>query len=332
MSQRPRVVVTRTLPAPVEARMAELFDVVVNTDDTPMDAAALRAAVSDADVLAPTVTDRIDAQVIAAAGPRLKLIANFGVGHEHIDVAAAHEKGIVVTNTPGVLTDDTADLAMALILAGPRRAFEGAQLMQEGRFPGWSPTWMLGRRVTGKRLGVVGMGRVGQAVAQRARAFGMEIHYHNRRPVSPAIEEALEASYWSSMEQLLSRVDILTLHAPASASTYHLLSRERLALLQPHAFVVNTSRGAVIDEEALADAIDAGALAGAALDVYEAEPAVNPKLLGRPNVALIPHMGSSTLEGRVEMGEKVIINIRVWQDGERPPDRVLPEQASLEAS
>ncbi len=325
-THKPRIVVTRKLPAPVEARMAELFDAQLNADDAPMDAAALKVAIADADVLAPTVTDRIDADIIAAAGPRLKLIANFGAGVDHIDVAAALQRGVTVTNTPGVLTDDTADMTLALILAAPRRIFEGAQLMQRDVFTGWTPTWMLGRRVAGKTLGIVGMGRVGQAVAARARAFGMAVRYHNRRPVSPAIEAALEATYEPSLDALLPQADILTIHTPRTPSTFHLISRARLALLQPHAFVVNTSRGDVIDEDALGDAIDAGGLAGAALDVFEGEPRVNPKLLGRSNVILTPHMSSATLESRLEMGEKVIINIRVWQDGERPPDRVLPEE------
>ncbi len=325
---RPRVVVTRALPQPVQARMAELFDVRLNVDDVPMDDAALVAAMADADVLAPTVTDRIHADLIAAAGPRLKLIANFGVGVDHIDVAAAAARGITVTNTPRVLTDDTADMAMALILAGPRRIFEGAQVLQRGGFQGWSPTWMMGRRVHGKRLAIIGMGRIGQAVAARAQAFGMAIHYHNRRPVSPMIEEALDATYWDDLDALLATADIVTIHTPRTPATYHLFSRERLTRLQPHAFLVNTSRGDVIDEDALGDALAQGRLAGAALDVFEAEPAVSPKLLGRPNVILIPHMSSATLESRVEMGEKVIINIRVWQDGERPPDRILPEETS----
>jgi glyoxylate reductase len=322
--RKPKVVVTRKLPDAVETRMRELFDTELNLDDAPMDAGALAAAMRRADVLACTITDRLDAALLAQAGERLKLIANFGVGVDHIDVSAASARGIIVTNTPGVLTDDTADLTLALILASARRVVEGAAVVQAGEFRGWSPTWMVGRRLRGKRLGIVGMGRIGEAVARRARAFGLAIHYHNRKPVSPRIADELEATYWESLDQMLARTDVISVNCPHTPATYHLLSARRLKLLQPHALVVNTARGEIIDEAALAGMLQRGEIAGAGLDVYEHEPAVNPKLLKLPNVVLLPHMGSATLEGRIDMGEKVIINIRTWMDGHRPPDRVIP--------
>jgi len=323
-ARKPKVIVTRKLPDPVETRMCELFDTELNLTDAPMGRAALVDAMRRADVLAPTITDRIDAGVIAEAGDRLKLIANFGAGVDHIDVTAATAHGITVTNTPGVLTDDTADLTLSLVMAVARRVVEGANVVQAGGFKGWSPTWMLGRRIHGKRLGIIGMGRIGQAVARRARAFGLSIHYHNRKPVSPRIAEELEATYWESLDQMLARMDIVSVNCPHTPATYHLLSARRLKLLQPHAILVNTARGEIIDENALAEMLVAGALAGAGLDVFEFEPAVNPKLLKHPNVVLLPHMSSATFEGRIDMGEKVIINIKTWMDGHRPPDRVIP--------
>ena len=319
-----KVVVTRKLPEPVEARMRELFDVEPRHDDRPMTQDDLAAAVARADVLAPTVTDRIDAAVLARAGASLRLIANFGAGFDHIDVPMANARGIIVTNTPGVLTEDTADMAMTLILAVLRRVVEGARALEAGRFDGWSPTWMMGRRVRGKSLGIVGMGRIGQALARRARAFGLIIHYHNRRPVPAPIAEALEATYWESLDQMLARMDIVSLNCPHTPGAYHLLSARRLKLMPPHAILVNTARGTVVDEAALAERLTQGCLAGAGLDVFEHEPAVDPRLLGLPNVVLLPHLGSATVEGRAEMGDKVIINIKAFQDGHRPPDRVLP--------
>lgn len=304
--------------------MRELFDTELNLSDEPMDREALVMAVQRADAIVPTITDHIDADLIAAAGDKLKLIANFGAGVDHIDVAAANERGIAVTNTPGVLTEDTADLTMALIMAVSRRIVEGANVVQAGHFTGWTPTWMMGRRVNGKRLGIIGMGRIGQAVARRARAFGMQIHYHNRKPVSHVIAEELEATYWESLDQMLARMDIISVNCPHTPATYHLLSARRLKLLQPHAVVVNTARGGIIDEAALADLLAAGAIAGAGLDVFEFEPAINPKLLTQPNAVLLPHLGSATVEARIDMGEKVIINLKTWMDGHRPPDRVIP--------
>jgi glyoxylate reductase len=323
-ARKPKVIVTRKLPDPVETRMRELFDTELNLDDAPMDRQGLIAAARRADVLAPTITDRIDAEVIAEAGDRLKLIANFGAGVDHIDVAAAMARGITVTNTPGVLTEDTADLTLSLIMAVARRVVEGANVLQAGQFTGWSPTWMLGRRIHGKRLGIIGMGRIGQAVARRARAFGLSIHYHNRKPVPPLIAEELEATYWESLDQMLARADIISVNCPHTPATYHLLSARRLRLLQPHAILVNTARGEIINESALADLLTGGAIAGAGLDVFEFEPAVNPRLLKLPNVVLLPHMSSATVEGRIDMGEKVIVNIKTWMDGHRPPDRVIP--------
>ncbi|CAN7146851.1 D-glycerate dehydrogenase [Phenylobacterium sp. LjRoot164] len=323
-ARKPKVIVTRRLPDPVETRMRELFDTELNLDDVPLDREALIKAVQRADAIVPTITDHIDADLIAAAGDKLKLIANFGAGVDHIDVAAANERGIAVTNTPGVLTEDTADLTMALIMAVSRRIVEGANVVQAGEFTGWTPTWMMGRRVNGKRLGIIGMGRIGQAVARRAKAFGMQIHYHNRKPVSHVIAEELEATYWESLDQMLARMDIISVNCPHTPATYHLLSARRLKLLQPHAVVVNTARGGIIDEGALADLLAAGAIAGAGLDVFEFEPAINPKLLTQPNAVLLPHLGSATVEARIDMGEKVIINLKTWMDGHRPPDRVIP--------
>ena len=322
--RKPKVIVTRKLPDAVETRMRELFDAELNLDDIPMDVESLAAAVSRAEVLACTITDRIDSELIARAGPQLKLIANFGVGVDHIDVVAANARGVTVTNTPGVLTDDTADLTMGLILSAARRVVEGANIVQAGEFHGWTPTWMMGRRLSGKRLGIVGMGRIGQALAKRARAFGLAVHYHNRKPVGARIAEELEATYWESLDQMLARTDVISVNCPHTPATYHLLSARRLKLLQPHAIVVNTARGEIIDEAALAGMLQRGEIAGAGLDVYEHEPAINPKLLKLSNVVLLPHMSSATIEGRIEMGEKVIINIRTWMDGHKPPDRVIP--------
>ena len=326
--KRPLVVVTRKLPDSIETRMRELFDTQLNLDDKPMTAAELADTVKNADVLVPTVTDRIDASVLSKAGDKLKLIANYGNGVDHIDVATALSRGITVTNTPGVLTEDTADMTMALILAVPRRLAEGAAMLSEDKpWPGWSPTWMLGHRIWGKRLGIIGMGRIGQAVARRARAFGLQIHYHNRRRVPAKIEEELTATYWESLDQMLVRMDIISVNCPHTPATYHLLSSRRLKLVRPDAYIVNTARGEVIDEETLTKLIETGEIAGAGLDVFEHEPAVNPKLVRLAKagkVTLLPHMGSATIEGRVEMGEKVIINIRAFLDGHKPPDRVLP--------
>ncbi len=304
--------------------MRELFDTELNLTDQPMGQDALLDALQRAEVLVPTITDRIDSRLLSRAGPSLKLIANFGAGVDNIDVATANARGIAVTNTPGVLTEDTADMTMALILASARRVVEGAQVVQTGGFQGWSPTWMMGRRIYGKRLGIVGMGRIGQAVAKRAKAFGLQIHYHNRKPVSPRIEEELEATYWESLDQMLARMDVVSVNCPHTPATFHLLSARRMKLLQPHAILVNTARGEVIDEAALANMLARGEIAGAGLDVYEHEPAINPKLLKLPNVVLLPHMGSATVEGRIDMGEKVIINIKTYMDGHRPPDRVIP--------
>lgn len=324
-ARKPKVIVTRKLPDSVETRMRELFDAELNVSDEPMGRKALIEAIGQCDVLASTITDKIDAGLIEKAGERLKLIANFGAGVDHIDVAAANARGIIVTNTPGVLTEDTADLTLALMMATLRRMIEGANAVQAGEFTGWAPTWMLGRRITGKRLGIVGMGRIGAAVARRAKAFGLQIHYHNRKPVSHVVADELGATYWDSLDQMLARVDIVSVHTPATPATFHLLSARRLKLLQPHAIVINTARGSVIDEHALTELLAEGKVSGAGLDVFEHEPRINPKLLKMPNVVLLPHMASATVEARVDMGEKVIINIKTWMDGHRPPDRVLPQ-------
>ena len=321
--EKPVVVVTRKLPDPIETRMMELFDTRLNRDDQPMTGAELIEACGMADVLVPTVTDRIDKGIMAQAGPRPRLIASFGTGVDHIDLATARERGITVTNTPGVLTEDTADMTMALILAVSRRVAEGERLMRSGEWKGWGPTTMLGHRIWGKRLGILGMGRIGQALARRARGFGLSVHYHNRRRLDSATEAELEATFWESFDQMLAHMDILSVNCPHTPATYHLLSARRLKLLKPHAIVVNTARGEVIDENALTRMLANGEVAGAGLDVFEHEPAVNPKLLGLDNVVLLPHMGSATIDGRIDMGEKVIVNIKTFVDGHKPPDRVI---------
>jgi len=318
------VVVTRRLPEAVEARIGELFDVRLSPDDAPMDRAALVAAMQGADVLVPTITDRIDAGLLGQAGDRLKLIANYGAGVDHIDVATARQRGILVTNTPGVLTEDTADMTMALILAVTRRIPEGLALMQTGDWAGWAPTAMLGGRIAGRRLGILGMGRIGQAVARRANAFGMQVHYHNRRRLRPEVEEALGATWWESLDQMVARMDVVSVNCPHTPGTFHLMNARRLKLMKPSAVLVNTSRGEVVDENALTRMLRAGELAGAGLDVYGNGTDVNPRLRALPNVVLLPHMGSATREGRLEMGEKVIINIKTFDDGHRPPDLVVP--------
>ncbi|MFO1256304.1 MAG: D-glycerate dehydrogenase [Sphingomonadaceae bacterium] len=320
---KPRVHVTRHLLPSVEARMDELFDVVLNTEDRPLTRDELVEAMRTSDVLVPTVTDRIDAAMIEAAGDRMGLIANFGAGIEHIDLAAARARKIIVTNTPGVFTDDTADLAMMLILSVPRRLGEGSRLIRDGKWTGWTPTAMLGHCIGGKRLGIIGMGRIGQAVAHRARAFGMEVVYHNRHRLPPSIENMFAARYEPDLELLISESDIISLHCPAGAGTRHLINAARLAEMKPTAFLINTARGDLIDEEALIAALQDGQIAGAGLDVFAHEPKVDPRLIAQPNVITLPHLGSATLEGRAHAGEKVIANIRFWVDGHRPPDQVL---------
>ena len=285
---------------------------------------ALVAAMNAADVLVPAVTDRIDAGVLAQAGEGLKLIANYGAGVDHIDVTTARQRGILVSNTPGVVTEDTADMTMALILAITRRIPEGMAVMQKGEWDGWSPTAFMGGRLGGRRLGILGMGRIGQAVARRATVFGCEVHYHNRRRLRPEIEEELSATYWESLDQMLSRIDILSINCPHTPSTFHLINARRLKLMKPTAVIVNTSRGEVIDENALTRMLRAGEIAGAGLDVFEHGSEINPRLRELPNVVLLPHMGSATVEGRIEMGERVIINIKTFDDGHRPPDLVVP--------
>jgi glyoxylate reductase len=321
--QNVKVVVTRKLPELVESRMRELFDVTLNASDAPMTRDQLAAAMRTAAVLVPTVTDRIDKTLLSLAGPQLKLVANYGTGVDNIDLETARNRGIIVTNTPGILTEDTADMTMALILSVPRRLVEGADYLQQGQeWHGWSPTWMLGHRIWGKKLGIIGMGRIGRAVARRAKAFGLSINYHNRRRVPAAVEAELGATYWDSLDQMLAHMDIVSVNCPHTPATYHLLSSRRLKLLKPAAYVVNTARGEIIDENALARMVEAGEIAGAGLDVFENEPAINPKLLKNHKVVVLPHLGSATLEGRLDMGEKVIINIRTFLDGHNPPDRV----------
>ncbi|SHH66843.1 2-hydroxyacid dehydrogenase [Cognatishimia maritima] len=323
--QRLSVVVTRRLPEPVETRLAELFDVTLRDDDTQMSREDLLQTVQTANVLVTNLNDRIDSEVIAACGPQLKLIANYGAGVDHIEVEEARAKGITVTNTPGVMTEDTADMAMALVLAVTRRIPEGLAQMERGKWEGWSPSAMLGGRIRGRKLGILGLGRIGRALAHRARAFGMEIHYHNRRRVHPGIEEQLQATYWESLDQMLARMDVLSINCPHTPATYHLVNARRLKLMKPDAVIVNTSRGEVVDEAALARALKAQEIGGAGLDVYEGGEEMAAELRSLGNVVMLPHMGSATLEGRIEMGEKVMLNIRTFEDGHRPPDVVLPE-------
>ncbi|WP_088310808.1 2-hydroxyacid dehydrogenase [Novosphingobium sp. B 225] len=320
---KPRVVVTRHLMPAVEARMRELFDAVLNPADLPLTRSDLIAAMREADVLVPTVTDRIDAEMLAEAGDRLGLIANFGAGTEHIDLAAARSRKILVTNTPGVFTDDTADLTMMLILSVPRRLGEGSRLVRDGQWTGWAPSALLGRCIGGKRLGIVGMGRIGQAVAHRARAFGMEVVYHNRHRLPASFETMLGARYEADLDRLFAEADVLSLHCPAGPATHHVVNTARLAMMKQGAYLINTARGDLIDEDALISALQSGHLGGAGLDVYAREPKVDPRLIALPNVITLPHLGSATLEGREHAGEKVIANIRFWVDGHRPPDQVL---------
>jgi len=320
---RPKVTITRSLPESVEARIAELFESVPSADDAPMDRVALAAAMADTDVFVPTVTDPIDSALIEGAGERLKLIANYGAGVGHIDLKAARARGITVTNTPGVLTEDTADMAMALILAAPRRLVEGDKLVRAGEWSGWRPTGMRGHRIGGRKLGILGLGRIGQAVAMRARAFGLQIHYHGRHRVPEVLEAQLGATYHEDLDAMLRAVDILTIHTPHTAATGGLIDARRLDLLGPGGWLINTARGEIVDPESLVAALTEGRIAGAGLDVYVGEPAVDPRLIALDNVVLLPHLGSATFEGRDAMGAKVILNIGVWARGDRPPDQVL---------
>ena len=323
MSAKPLVIVTRRLPELVEARLMELFNTKLSLNDKPFSKDQLIDSVKEADILVPTVTDIIDKDIIENASSKLKLIANFGNGTDHLDLVAAQKKKIIVTNTPGVLTEDTADMVMGLLLAVPRKVIEGENLIRSGKWEGWSPTHMMGRRIWGKRLGIIGMGSIGQAVARRAIGFGLNIHYHNRNRLPDIIEESHQATYWEDLDQMLPKMDIISINCPSTPETYHLLSRARLSTLQPHAYIINTSRGKVVNEEALAELLSIGKIAGAGLDVFEREPSVSEVLLGAPNTVLLPHMGSATVEARIEMGEKVIINIQTLLNGHRPPDRIV---------
>jgi len=323
MSDKPLVIVTRRLPELVEARMMELFNTRLSVDDKPYSKKQLIEVVKEADILVPTVTDKIDNEVLGNASSKLKLIANFGNGIDHINIEIAQKKKIIVTNTPGVLTEDTADMVMGLLLAVPRKIIEGEHLIRSGTWKGWSPTHMMGRRIWGKRLGIIGMGSIGQAVARRAIGFGVNIHYHNRNRLPDIIEDAHQATFWEDLDQMLPKMDIISINCPSTPETYHLLSRARLSILQPHAYIINTSRGKVLDEESLAQLLSEGKIAGAGLDVFEREPSVSKVLLGAPNTVLLPHMGSATVEARIEMGEKVIVNIQTLLNGHRPPDRII---------
>ena len=323
MSEKPLVIVTRRLPELVETRLMELFNTKLSIDDKPFSKKQLIDAVKEADILVPTVTDKIDTDVLEASSKKLKLIANFGNGTDHINIKTAQKKNIIVTNTPGVLTEDTADMVMGLLLAVPRKVIAGENLIRSGKWEGWSPTHMMGRRIWGKRLGIIGMGSIGQAVARRAIGFGLNIHYHNRNRLPDVIEESHQATFWEDLDQMLPKMDIISINCPSTPETYHLLSRERLSSLQTHSYIINTSRGKVINEEALAELLSEGKIAGAGLDVFEREPSVSKVLLGAPNTVLLPHMGSATVEARIEMGEKVIVNIQTLLNGHRPPDRII---------
>lgn len=326
--KKPRVIVTRKLPASIELRLKELFDTQLNMTDTPLTRDQLSAALAEADVLVPTVTDRLDDALIQGAGERLKLIASFGTGVDHIDLAAAKAKGITITNTPGVLAEDTADMVMALILNVMRRVREGEKMLRRGGWAGWGPTVMLGHRLGGKRLGIIGLGRIGQAVATRARAFGMTIHYHQRRRHHEVIEKDLDATWWDSLDEMLAHMDVVSVNCPLTSATHHLLNRDRLSRMANHAVLINTARGGIVDEAALADLLAAGKLGGAGIDVFERQPQVESGLLETGNTMLTPHIGSATWEARQEMGERILMNIRAFVDGHRPPDWVIMELAS----
>ena len=323
MGTKPLVIVTRKLPELIETRMRELFDTKLSSNDIPLNSEELKEVVSEADILVPTVTDKIDKSVLDCASNKLKLIANFGNGMDHIDTDYAIKKKIILTNTPGVLTEDTADMVMSLLLAVPRKIIEGENLIRTGSWQGWSPTHMMGRRIWGKRLGIIGMGSIGQAVARRAKGFGLHIHYHNRNRLPNVIEDAHEATFWENLDDMLPKMDIISVNCPSTSETFHLLSKKRLATLQSHSYIINTSRGKVIDEKALAELLKTGAIAGAGLDVFEREPAVSKDMLNAPNTVLLPHMGSATVEARLEMGEKVIVNIQTFLNGHKPPDRII---------
>jgi glyoxylate reductase len=319
----PRVIITRELSDAVQQRMCELFDAVPNYADTPFSRDDLIAAMADCDVLAPTVTDHIDAEMIANAPDRLRLIASFGAGVDHIDLAAARAKKILVTNTPGVFTEDTADMTMALILSAPRRLSDGEKLIRSGQWEGWKPSGMLGHCIGGKKLGIIGMGRIGQAVARRASGFGLSIFYHNRRQLPPAVEESLRASFVADLDELIRECDIITLHCPHTAETHEMINAERIGMMNPSTYLINSARGDLVDEDALIEALQNERIGGAGLDVYQNEPDIDPRFLTLKNTVLLPHMGSATFEGREASGERVITNIRVWADGHRPPDQVL---------
>ncbi|MEK7343706.1 MAG: D-glycerate dehydrogenase [Pseudomonadota bacterium] len=320
---KPRVIVTRRLPPNVEARMADLFDASFNVGDVAMSRAELARAMAQCDVLVPTIGDTIDAALIAGAPDRLQLIASFGSGVDHIDLVAARKKGIIVTNTPGVLTEDTADMTMALILSVPRRLAEGEKLVRSGEWRGWSPSGMLGHRIGGKKLGIIGMGRIGRAVARRARAFGLSVAYNNRHRLPFEVEQEHEAQWQEDVDTLLAASDIVSIHCPLNADSRSLIDARRIALMRPDAYLINTSRAEITDEPALIAALEEGRIAGAGLDVYAHEPAVDPRLMALSNVVLLPHMGSATFEGRDATGARVIANIRTWVDGHRPPNQVL---------
>ncbi len=326
-AHKARVFVTSRLPAPVEARMKTLFDVEINSGEAILGADELLGQLEKFSVLVSSINDPLDADLISRLPENLKLIAQFGNGVDNIDLEAANRAGIIVTNTPSVLTEDTADMAMALILSVPRRLVEGAQLVaRDGDWPGWSPTWMLGRRLGGKALGIIGLGRIGAAVAHRAKAFGLDIHYYSRSRRPAEIEEALEATFWPSLEEMLAHVDIVSVHTPHTKESFNLLDAKRLSLMKREAFVVNVSRRELVDEEALVALIESGHLSGAGLDVFAHSEGINPallKLAREHRVVLTPHMASSTLEGRIEMGETVILNIKLFMDGHNPPHRVL---------
>ena len=323
-SDRLKVALTRRLPHVVEKRLDELFDVQLRDEDTPLTKKEIIDYMQNVDVLVPCISDVVDAPMVAQAGKNLKLIANFGAGFDNIDVPTALQRGILVSNTPGVVTEDTADMTMALMLSVTRRIPEGIVVMQTGQWEGWSPSAFLGGRLTGRRLGILGMGRIGKAVAIRAKAFGMEIHYHNRQRLDKDLEKQYNANYWESLDQMVARMDVLSINCPHTPSTFHLMNARRLKLLKPSAVVINTSRGEVLDENALTNMLQNEEIAGAGLDVYERGREINPKLIKLKNVVLLPHMGSATHEGRIEMGEKVIINIKTFADGHRPPDQVVP--------
>ena len=323
LRKKPKVFITRRLPKKIETRMMELFDATLNDTDLLLKEDELISVFKKYEIIVPSIADNISKRVIENAGLQLRLIANFGAGVDHIDIEEAKEKNLIVTNTPGYLADDTADLVMSLLLALPRRLYEGSRVVANGSWNGWSPTSLLGNRIYGKRLGIIGMGRIGRAVAHRAKAFGISIHYHNRKRLPSLMEEEYDATYWKNLDEMIPRMDIISVNCPLTNATKGLLSSQRLKLMTKDSYLINSSRSEIVDEKALAYMLKEKKIAGAGLDVFSGKKDDTSQLLELSNTILIPHMGSATIEGRIEMGEKVIVNIKTYIDGHNPPNRII---------